>query len=92
MATTDYDKKATEDRVSDDITPVNVQPGHGSSHGKLVPPPLVAAMSQEQRFIAEAKMRKKIDYRLLPMIILMYIMNCTNQYAAALAELVLILS
>lgn len=70
--TTEYEKKAT-DRISNDIE----QTAHIPSYdGKLVPPPLVAAMSPEERVIAEAKMRKKIDTRLLPMIILMYIMNC----------------
>jgi len=74
MATTaDFDKAAT-DRISDDVAHTATDPG--VSHGKLVAPPLVAAMSSEQRVIAEAKLRRKVDTRLLPMIILMYIMNC----------------
>lgn len=75
MATTDFDHKATTDRFSDDnIGPAGLAPDHSSSR-KLVPPPLVAAMTAERRLEAEAKMRRKIDTRLLPMIILMYIMN-----------------
>lgn len=61
-------KKPRADHI-DDAIPANA----GSS--KLTAPPLVAAMSPEQRTAAEAKLRKKIDTRLLPMIILMYIMN-----------------
>jgi hypothetical protein len=70
--TTEYEKKGT-DRISNDIAPTAL---NSSYDGKLVPPPLVAAMSPEERIIAETKMRRKIDTRLLPMIILMYIMNC----------------
>lgn len=70
--TTTLDDKAAVDRISDDVHPANA--GHELHNGKLVPPPLVASMSQEQRLHAEAKLRKKIDTRLLPMIILMYIM------------------
>jgi hypothetical protein len=63
----DIDKKPRADYI-DDAVPAPV------TQSKLTVPPLVAAMSQEQRREAEAKMRKKIDIRLLPMIILMYIM------------------
>ena len=48
--------------------------GHGRG-AKLQPPPLVREMSAEQRAEAEARLRRKIDTRLLPMITLMYIMN-----------------
>jgi hypothetical protein len=72
--TTDIDHKAGVDTISDDVVPT-AEPGHGSAHGKLEPPPLVAAMSQQYRLEAEARLRKKVDTRLLPMIILMYIMN-----------------
>ena len=54
---------------------------------KLIVPPLVAAMSQEQRVQAEAKLRKKIDTRLLPMIILMYIMNYLDRNNIAAVRL-----
>jgi hypothetical protein len=74
MATmADLDKSVT-DRISDDVAHTANDPG--ASRGKLVAPPLVAAMSSEQRVIAEGKLRRKVDTRLLPMIILMYIMNC----------------
>ena len=72
----DLDQKPTIDRISDDNIAPTLEPGHGASQGKLVPPPLVAAMTPERRAEAEAKMRRKIDMRLMPMVILMYIMNC----------------
>ena len=76
MATTDLDQKPATDHISDDnVAPTANDPGHGHGLIKLVPPPLIAAMSAEQRVAAENKLRRKIDTRLLPMIILMYIMN-----------------
>jgi hypothetical protein len=88
MATaTDFGHKAATERISDDVAHTAIDPG--AVHGKLVPPPLVAAMSQEQRVIAEAKMRRKIDTRLLPMIILMYIMNCAYTRGAVRMRIVL---
>jgi hypothetical protein len=86
MATTEYDQKAVTDRISDDIVQT-AGVGHESMHGKLAPPPLVAAMSQEQRIQAEAEMRRKIDMRLLPMIILMYIMNYLDRNNIAAVRL-----
>jgi hypothetical protein len=68
------DNKAGVDNISDDVAPT-AEAGYGPSHSKLEPPPLVAAMSQVHRLEAEARLVKKIDTRLLPMIILMYIMN-----------------
>jgi len=73
----DYDGKATVERVSVDneIAPSTLEAGPVHGHRRLVAPPLVAAMSAEERVEAEARMRRKIDTRLLPMIILMYIMS-----------------
>jgi len=42
---------------------------------RLEPPELVKAMTPEQRAIAEQKLKRKIDLRLLPMLVVMYIMN-----------------
>lgn len=41
----------------------------------LQPPDIIARLSPEDRVFLEKKLRKKIDLRLLPMVILMYIMN-----------------
>jgi hypothetical protein len=54
------------------------------------PPPLVRRMSPDERRLAEARLRRKIDFRLLPMVVLMYILNYldrNNIAAAALAGL-----
>lgn len=78
MATTaDYDTKASVERISDDnkIAPTTLEAGPVDGHRKLVAPPLVVAMSAEERVEAEKRLRRKIDTRLLPMIILMYIMS-----------------
>ncbi|KAL5114255.1 hypothetical protein ACEQ8H_007864 [Pleosporales sp. CAS-2024a] len=85
--TTTYDNKATPDHISDDIAQAAIDRHNASSGGKLVLPPLVAAMSQERRIAAEARMRRKIDTRLLPMIILMYIMNYLDRNNIAAVRL-----
>ena len=82
----DPDKKAGVDTVSDHVDPATEQ-GRGSSNSKLEPPPLVAAMSQADRLGAEARLRRKIDSRLLPMIIIMYIMNYLDRNNIAAVRL-----
>jgi len=82
----DADHKAAVDQISDDAVPTTT-PGHGAMSSKLEPPPLVAAMTQERRLHAEAKLRRKIDTRLLPMIILMYIMNYLDRNNIAAVRL-----
>ena len=80
----DIDNKPAVEQTSDDIV---VPTTEHRVHGKLEPPPLVAAMSQEYRLEAERKLRKKIDTRLLPMIILMYIMNYLDRNNIAAVRL-----
>lgn len=41
----------------------------------LEPPEIIRALSAEERAVLEKKMRRKIDLRLLPLIIIMYILN-----------------
>ena len=82
MARITDDQKPSIEQISDDkIAPTTLEAGNGAvdGHRKLVAPPLVAAMSADERFEAEKKMRRKIDTRLLPMIILMYIMSMPRQ-------------
>ncbi|KAI9690232.1 MAG: hypothetical protein M1822_009193 [Bathelium mastoideum] len=58
---------------------------------ELEAPPLVRNLSQEERAHLERKLVRKIDFRLLPMMILMYIMNYldrNNLPSAKLAGLV----
>lgn len=76
--TVNPDQKAYVEEISDDrIVPTTLEAGavtDGAAR-KLQPPPLVAAMTAEEREEAEKRLRRKIDTRLLPMIILMYIMS-----------------
>jgi hypothetical protein len=49
--------------------------GSTPSRRGMQAPELVARMSPEERQLAEAKLKRKIDLRLMPMIIIMYILN-----------------
>lgn len=53
----------------------------------IAPPALVAAMSPERRAEAEKALVRKIDIRLMPMIVLMYIMNYLDRNNIAAARL-----
>ncbi|OLN93049.1 putative transporter C1002.16c-like protein 13 [Colletotrichum chlorophyti] len=53
----------------------------------LQPPPIVAAMSQEYRLDLEKRLRRRIDLRLLPMIVIMYILNYIDRNNIAAARL-----
>jgi hypothetical protein len=53
----------------------------------LQAPELVLKMSAEQRVDAENRLRRKIDFRLLPMVILMYIMNYLDRNNIAAARI-----
>ncbi|CAN9472707.1 unnamed protein product [Alternaria alternata] len=90
MARITDDQKPSIEQISDDkIAPTTLEAGNEpvDGHRKLVAPPLVAAMSVEERSEAENKMRRKIDTRLLPMIILMYIMNYLDRNNIAAVRL-----
>lgn len=41
----------------------------------LEPPEILRHLTVEERAVLEKKLRRKIDFRLLPMIIVMYILN-----------------
>ncbi|KAI0012341.1 major facilitator superfamily domain-containing protein [Xylariaceae sp. FL0662B] len=53
----------------------------------LRPPGIIARLTPEQRLELEARLRKKIDWRLLPMIIIMYILNYIDRNNIAAAKL-----
>ncbi|KAF6811713.1 pantothenate transporter liz1 [Colletotrichum sojae] len=53
----------------------------------LQPPAIVAAMSREYRAELEAKLKRKIDLRLLPMTVLCYILNYIDRNNIAAARL-----
>lgn len=46
----------------------------------LEPPEVLRTMSAEERAAFEKKLRRKIDLRLLPMIIVMYILNYIDRF------------
>lgn len=58
-----------------------------SPRARLEPPPYVRSLTPEQRKAVELSLRRKIDLRLLPMIILMYIMNYLDRNNIATARL-----
>lgn len=80
------DSKFTSDHISDDGV-AKSKPGHAVPNSKLEVPALVAAMTPEYRAEAEKRMRRKIDTRLMPMIILMYIMNYLDRNNIAAVRL-----
>jgi len=51
---------------------VKPQTSHTSQWG---PPELVARLSQDERIAAERKLKRKIDFRLLPALVIMYILS-----------------
>ena len=76
------DKDVTEylDEVDDDV---NKQ----RPRGGLIPPPLVQEMSPADRERLEKKLTRKIDMRLLPPVIIMYILNYLDRNNIATARL-----
>ena len=63
--------KVTDDKLADSgVANLDIARRRG-----LQPPEIIARLSPDERLALEAKLRRKIDLRLLPMVILMYIMN-----------------
>ncbi|QSZ36684.1 hypothetical protein DSL72_006565 [Monilinia vaccinii-corymbosi] len=60
-----------------------IEPGPRVLH----PPEWIAALSPEERTAMENKLKRKIDLRLFPMVILMYIMNYLDRNNIAAARL-----
>ena len=77
----DFDAKMARE---DDFVEVAPTP---SARMKREPPELVVKLSPEERAHAERALTKKIDLRLLPMLILMYIMNYLDRNNIAAARL-----
>lgn len=46
----------------------------------LEPPEIIRNMTPEQRHELEVRVKRKIDFRILPMIVLMYILNYIDRY------------
>ena len=60
---------------------------HALPNRRQEAPPLVRIMSDEERSFREAALVRKIDLRLMPMIILIYIMNYLDRNNIAAARL-----
>ncbi|KAL1877880.1 hypothetical protein Daus18300_002233 [Diaporthe australafricana] len=81
----DDDSKAALAHLSNNIPP---QTGAGSGVRRgLQPPEFLLHMSMEQRQELETKLMRKIDLRLMPAIILMYILNYIDRNNIAAAKL-----
>ncbi|ESZ98468.1 MFS transporter [Sclerotinia borealis F-4128] len=77
----DYIEDANKD--SSTASAIGINPGPRV----LQPPEWIAALSPEERVDLESKLKRKIDLRLLPMVILMYIMNYLDRNNIAAARL-----
>jgi hypothetical protein len=53
----------------------------------IIPPDFVAQLSPEAKAEFDSKLRRKIDYRLLPMLILMYVLNYLDRNNIASARI-----
>jgi hypothetical protein len=49
-----------------------------TSHDEWGPPASVARLSPEERMAAEIKLKRKIDLRLLPTLVVMYILSMSS--------------
>ncbi|KAJ5062194.1 pantothenate transporter liz1 [Bipolaris maydis] len=90
VAAPEHDKDVSATQMAEDLLePVILEAGSikDDSRQKLQPPPLVAAMTPEERDLAEKRLRRKIDTRLMPMVILMYIMNYLDRNNIAAVRL-----
>lgn len=70
-----------------DLPPLGTDIATTGTSRTFHPPELVRAMSPEKRAAAESRLRRKIDLRLLPMIVLMYILNYLDRNNIAAARL-----
>lgn len=61
----------------------DVSPGQRPN---LQPPELLQGMGHQERQDLEARVRRKIDFRLLPMMVLMYVMNYIDRYVRSLSS------
>jgi len=79
-----------DDSASVDEKPASVKvedAAAGSPRGRLQPPPFIASLTPEQREELETQLKRKIDWRLLPAVIIMYIMNYIDRNNIAAAKL-----
>jgi len=69
-----YDEKASVDMID------RVETAHTQGLTRMEAPELVRNMSPEERAHAEKVLVRKIDFRLMPMLVLMYIIPTISEY------------
>ena len=50
------------------------------------PPPSVARLSGQERIAAERKLKRKIDFRLMPILVIMYILSTSASHASLITD------
>ena len=77
------DDKGTADHISN----TSLKAAPSKAHSNRQPPELVRNLAPEERARLERALVRKIDFRLLPMVILMYILNYLDRNNIAAARL-----
>ena len=92
MAMLQHEDTAPDMKDSDsaEIDKTHVEHGFASDSriltGRREPPPLIKNLSAEERAVLERRLVRRVDLRLMPMIILMYIMNYLDRNNIASAR------
>jgi MFS family permease len=88
MATSQFNYAGDDDtKLAQHISDTSLENAPTATRSKRQPPELIRDLSPEERAGLEKKLIRKIDTRLLPMIILMYIMNYLDRNNIAAARL-----
>ncbi|KAI1811403.1 major facilitator superfamily domain-containing protein [Poronia punctata] len=78
---------SNDSRLAKEDSPGNVANLEQAVRRGLQPPEIIARLTPEQRIEVEKRLVRKIDWRLLPMIIIMYILNYIDRNNIAAAKL-----
>ena len=76
-----------DNKLAQHVSDASLKDVHTNTSTRREPPELVRHLSPEERQHRETALVRKIDFRLLPMIILMYIMNYLDRNNIAAARL-----
>lgn len=74
--------------LSDEKVDVSSDEVASAARGQRLPPMSIRHLSPEELLALEKQMRRRIDIRLMPMLILMYILNYMDRNNIAAAKLV----
>lgn len=75
---------STDDLINDRATSLTSSPATSEPRRGLQVPAFMLHMSVEERRELEARLKRKIDLRLMPAIIIMYILNYIDRYVGCL--------